>query len=145
MSLSCKYLLLLAIVLFLFACQGEEGKSTSTSAPSPGETEMTRPVKKTESAPLEKKVAEEINVVEKQIDKVEEPAAKVDLKVSGDYLEKIDEESEDYLVTPPKPGESVIGSPRKIEVSGGVILDDKEKDLTKKLDGGEVEIKIPIN
>ena len=158
MCLCCQYFLLLVMVLFLSACQGGEEKSTSTAVPSTVETETSRSVKKREAAPPEKRETEAVKVVEKKIKKIkkeaaveikekaeEAAAAKVDLKVSGDYLQKIDEESEDYLATPPKSGEAVTENSRKIEVSGGVILNDKEKDLIKKLDGGEVEISIPIN
>ena len=34
---------------------------------------------------------------------------------------------------------------RKVKISGGVLVDENEKDLTKKMDGGEVKISVPFN
>lgn len=152
-----KLFLLITTVLVLSACQGEQKKTVKTTA----EPEVKGVV------PLAKEQVPNVPVVEKSVDDVKSAAEEaedksidaeltvkdaaekvlqdVDLTVSGKTLEKIDEKNEDYLTKPPTLGkEKASTGTDKIKVSGGVILNDEEEETMKMIDGGEVEVSIPI-
>lgn len=70
----------------------------------------------------------------------------VNLNLSKDFLEKIDADSQQKLSLEQQAKVSTdIAEKRKVKVSAGVLVDSEEEDLTKKLDGGKVNISIPFN
>ncbi len=80
-----------------------------------------------------------------QIDVIEQQQV-VELELSKDFYDKIDinHQQTDYLSQP----EAVtINSKekRKIELDGKLLVDKDEKDLQKKIDGGEVVLTIPFD
>ncbi|MFK5926919.1 MAG: hypothetical protein QM483_09840 [Desulfuromusa sp.] len=80
--------------------------------------------------------------------KEERPASPpaVNLDLSKELLEKIDADSQQELTLElQKKMEIETAEPRKVKISGGVLVDKNEKDLTKKMDGGEVKISVPFN
>ncbi len=165
-----KYLVLLIAVVILAACQGDQEEPSASSnavketvAPAaPEKTVTVAPEKKQEPvAELEKRVVKEVRAVEKELKKevkkgiettvketqegIKEVVPDVDLNVSGKYLEKVHEDDEDYLETPPAIGERKGEKHNKIEVSGNVLIDGKEEKTIKKLDGAEVKVSVPID
>ena len=149
MCLPVRYLLIVIACVVLSACQGEPDKAGVAPTESKSKTNVVQPAPDPVAPAGEKK---EIAVA-KDPGKLEEITKKAvpkvipdaDLKLTDEFLEKIDEKKEDYLAVPPQLGEKAAKSSRRIELSGKLILDDEEKNLSKKPDGGEVEISIPLN
>ncbi len=158
-------LITIAISLLLAACQADEEKPVAPPAISPGvqkkaavppvvqEKPIVSPI--TQEAPAvsaELKLPEEalhqsVKVVEetvKQQDlKLEEPPPHVDLNLSDGFLKKLDS-NQNLASDPPEQIAKKTAQERKIKVSGGVLLDSKNQDLLEKVDGGKVNISIPL-
>ncbi len=151
-----KLFLLIATVLVLSACQGEQKKTVKTTAEPEVKGGVPLAKEKVPNVPVVEKSVDDVKSVKEMEQKstdaeltVKDAADKVfqdvDLTVSGKTLEKIDEKNEDYLAKPPTLGEEKASTNTdKIKVSGGVILDDEEEETMKMIDGGEVEVSIPI-
>jgi len=155
-----KFFLLTAVILILSACQKEQEKTVETTGKPEVKQEAPLVKEKTSdvAVPVDNKNVNEANssqVAKPHSTEVELPVKNtdetvienVDLTVSGKYLEKIDEQDEDYLATPPPLGEKLSNSTDKgkVKLSGKVIVDDEEKAPVKKIDGGEVKATFPIN
>ena len=149
MCLPFRYFLIVIACLVLSACQGEPDKAGVAPTESKPKTNVVPPAPDPVAPSGEKKkilVAKEPATLEEITKKVApEVIPDADLTLTDEFRKKIDEKKEDYLAAPPQLGEKAATSSRKIELSGKVILDDEEKDFSKKADGGEVEISIPLN
>ena len=112
------------IGIALMACQPEP----ETLTPQPAPEGSTPPVSHTN----------QVKVVETQ--------QTVNLNVSEDFLNKV-EASDRQTAELRQPGAVTISNKekRKIELGGGVTVDKEEKDLTQKIDGGEVTLTIPFD
>ena len=71
--------------------------------------------------------------------KVIEPQQTVDLDLSKDFLDQV-EASDRQAANLRQPETVTISSKekREIKLGGGVAVDKEEKDLTQKIDGGEI-------
>ncbi len=132
MCFNSKSFLFVVVCLVLAACQGEQDMGGVAPTQSKPKTNIVKPAPEQVASPAEKK---KISV---------ELQPEADLKLTDEFRKKIAEKEEDYLAVPPA-GEKAAESPRKIKLSGKVILDEEEKELTKKVDGGEIEISIPLD
>lgn len=69
----------------------------------------------------------------------------VDLKVSDEVLQRIDAKEQSYLLDPPPQIGEKIAQKRKVKISGGVLLDADKERMVDKVDGGKMNISIPLN
>ncbi|MEE4254073.1 MAG: hypothetical protein V2I50_08545 [Desulfuromusa sp.] len=69
----------------------------------------------------------------------------VDLKISDKVLKQIDDKEQDYLLEPPPQMVEKMAQKRKVKISGGVLLDADKERMVDKVDGGKMNISIPLN
>ena len=108
------------ISIALMACQPEAETLTPQSAP---ETTVQH--------------TEKIEVVEQQ--------QTVNLNVSKDFLDKV-EAQDRQAADLRQPGTVAINDKekREIKLGGGVLVDKDEENLTKKIDGAEINLTVPF-
>ncbi len=75
--------------------------------------------------------------------KSEKSSTKVDLSVSAEHVQKLDEDKA-LIIETPAIGAVKGAEKRKIELSGEVLLDKEEEELTDKVEGGKVKLSIPL-
>ena len=131
-----QYLCYALVLCFLISsCQSD--KESSVSQP---------PTQKQAPAPVQ---IEKLQKTPKQEDIKEErlmAPPTVNLDLSKELLEKIGADSQQELTLELQEKMEVeTAELRKVKISGGVLVDKNEEDLTKKMDGGEVKISIPFN
>ncbi|MCD6580989.1 MAG: hypothetical protein J7K90_04235 [Desulfuromusa sp.] len=115
----------------------KEEKPTSALQP-PAREQAPAPVQidKPQKAPVQDNIKEETPA--------SPPAVNLDL--SKELLEKIDADSQQELTLKlQRKMEIETAEQRKVKISGRVLIDENEKDLTRKIDGGEVKISVPFN
>ncbi len=70
----------------------------------------------------------------------------VNLELSKELLDQIVANSQQVQTSDmQKKMEIDTAELRKVKISGGILIDKNEEDLTKKVDGGEVKISLPFN
>jgi hypothetical protein len=67
------------------------------------------------------------------------------LNVSDQFLKQIDDKGDVYISEPPPQAGIEESKKRKVKISGGVLLDTDKEELVDKVDGGKVNISIPLN
>lgn len=122
------------VFCFLIAsCQADK----EASAPLP-------PTKK--QAPIQVQTNQPQKVQEAIKAEIQETLPVVNLNLSKELLEKIDVSSRQELeLKLQKNMENETTEQRKVKISGGVLVDQDETDLIKKMDGGKVNISVPFN
>ena len=136
MNALCKLVVMILISMIFSGCQADHEK-TLVPAESHSTQKMDDPPAVHEKIELE---AEVEPVIESK-----ETVRSVDLNVSDKYLKQLGDNEQDSLAKLPPQAEKEAEERRKIKVSGGVLLDNEQEQLTDKLDGGKVNISIPMN
>lgn len=132
MSALLKLFSMILIVLFLTGCQSDK------------ETQDDRPVTKKHEIPVVDEKKEIVVEDRKGTDTVSNQPS-VDFSVSDNYLKNIDDSDKNYLEQPPIELGKGVAEKRKVKISGGVLLDTKNEVMLDKLDGGKINISIPLN
>jgi hypothetical protein len=124
------------MALILSACQADHEEAKVPVDRQPTEKKLEKPVAD---------VKKEVVAIIKQV--IEEPKIQtsVDLNVSGEFLKQIDDKEQNYLSVPPPPIGEEVTKKRKVKISGGVLLDTDKVEMVDKVDGGKVNISIPLN
>ena len=136
MNVTSKLFVFIIITLILSACQTDHEEVKVSTDHQATEAKLEKPAVD---------VKKEAEAIIKQV--IEEPKNQpsVDLNLSGDFLKKIDDEEQNYLSDPlPQIGDDVTQK-RKIKISGGVLLDTDKEVMADKVDGGKINISIPLH
>ena len=123
-----------ALCLLISACQSNQQESAPQSSP---QKQISKQITNNEQKVLDQP--------EEQKERSTAPT-KVNLNLSKELIEKIDSDSQQKLNLElhEKVSSKTAGN-RKVKISAGVLVDKEEEDLTKKLDGGKVNISVPFN
>ncbi|WP_321371633.1 hypothetical protein [uncultured Desulfuromusa sp.] len=65
--------------------------------------------------------------------------------VSEEFLNQIDDNGENYLQQLPSQLGKDKAEKRKVKISGGVLLDADKEVMIDRVDGGRVNLSIPLN
>ncbi|MDX2481756.1 MAG: hypothetical protein QNK24_15650 [Desulfuromusa sp.] len=127
-----KLFVMICISLIFSGCQADHEE---TRAPAESHS-----IQKTNAPPVthEKK---EVEAAVQPVIKPKKAPISVDLNVSETFLKQLDENEENFLAKLLPLSEKS----RKIKISGGVLLDGDKEELSDRLDGGNVNISIPLN
>ncbi|MCK4502793.1 MAG: hypothetical protein KAU22_07130 [Desulfuromonadales bacterium] len=74
----------------------------------------------------------------------EPPPTSIDLDISAEHFKKLDDHDQNLLAEPPPEIVNAANQKRKIEISGEVLVDKEKQGLVEKIDGGKVNISIPL-
>ncbi|MDX2493366.1 MAG: hypothetical protein QNK27_00190 [Desulfuromusa sp.] len=135
MNVLSKLFVMIFISLIFSGCQPDHEETRA-----PAESRSIQKMNESPATHEQKKVEEVQQVIKKKI-----TPTSVDLNVSDTFLKQLDENEKDFLAELPPQTEKEALKSRKIKIGGGVLLDSDKEELTDKLDGGKVNISIPLN
>ncbi|SEA74596.1 hypothetical protein SAMN05660420_03037 [Desulfuromusa kysingii] len=154
-----KLLMVVLVALSVLGCQGEETSPPTPTVQQPAAAKVDSPKAVTTTAEQPVKVEASVEEVQQPLEVVnsvpvvaepvtieESSQPAVDLTLSDGFLKQIDADAEDEFLTQlPPQGEDEAAEKRKVKISGGVLLDADNEVLVDKVDGGKVNISIPLN
>ena len=125
----------IALCFLLSSCQADQEATAPQSLnqkQTPGQIQTST----SQEAPLQDNRREEKPV----------PPPAINLNLSKEILEEIAANShQEQTSALQEKIENGVVDKRKMKISGGVLIDKDEEDLTKKVDGGEVLLSVPFN
>ncbi len=136
MNILTRLLTVIVFILVLSACQSDHEQTKVQVTP------------QTLGQQLEKVVVDEKKEIEpktEQVTDTQKAQSSVDLSVSDQFLKQIDVEEEASLSEPPPQIGKEETKKRKVKISGEVLLDTDKEAIVDKVDGGKVNISIPLD
>jgi len=136
MNILTRLLTVIVFILVLSACQSDHEQTKVQVTP------------QTSGQQLEKVVVDEKKEIEpktEQVTDTQKAQSSVDLSVSDQFLKQIDVEEEASLSEPPPQIGKEETKKRKVKISGEVLLDTDKEAIVDKVDGGKVNISIPLD
>lgn len=133
----------IALCFLISACQTDQQETAPKSTPQKQIAKQTQ--NNEQKVPVQ---PEEQKVLDRPKEQKESSTAtpQVNLSLSKELIDKIDSNSQQNLNTElDQQMVSESTEKRKVKISAGALIDKEEEDLTKKLDGGKVNITIPFN